>query len=136
MPQFKTIRRKVVASAASTKRTEIPAEYKTIRKKALVKEAQQITEEIPAEYSNVTETTLVKEQKIGWEQVLCKQNADATFVTSLQKKLASMDYYGGPIDGILGSQTFSAVKRYAHNNDIAYGKNFVTMSVVKALNLN
>ena len=42
-------------------------------------------------------------------------------VTELQRKLADAGYYHGPIDGIMGSRTYYALKAYRH--DHGNGKN-------------
>jgi hypothetical protein len=42
-------------------------------------------------------------------------------VAELQRKLADAGYYRGPIDGIMGSRTYYALKAYRH--DRAIGKN-------------
>ena len=48
-------------------------------------------------------------------------NNNGSNVTELQRKLADAGYYRGPIDGIMGSRTYYALKAYRH--DHANGKN-------------
>lgn len=66
---YKTIRKRVIKSPATTKRIEIPAEYETIRVKELVTDASSSSDEIPAEYKTVAVTKLVSGPEFVWHEI-------------------------------------------------------------------
>jgi len=47
-----------------------------------------------------------------------KQGSRGNDVTKVQKKLSEWGYYTGAIDGIFGSQTYSAVKAFQRKNGL------------------
>ena len=66
---FKTVRKKVLASPATTRRIEIPAEYKTVSVKELAEKAGESNMEIPAVYSSINITKKVSDAQFVWHEV-------------------------------------------------------------------
>ncbi|MEJ1464853.1 MAG: peptidoglycan-binding domain-containing protein [Candidatus Sedimenticola sp. (ex Thyasira tokunagai)] len=66
---YKTIRRKVLATPAATRRIEIPAEYKIVKVRELVEDAIESSTEIPAKYKNVAVTKKVADAHFDWHEV-------------------------------------------------------------------
>ncbi|MBO6575553.1 MAG: hypothetical protein JJ896_11170 [Rhodothermales bacterium] len=48
--EYREVTRRVLVTAATTRRVEIPAEYESVRKQVMVREPEVITREIPAQY--------------------------------------------------------------------------------------
>ncbi len=57
-------------------------------------------------------------QSLPARAAVYKQGSTGSTVTQIQTKLKSWGYYTGSIDGIYGSKTVSAVKRFQQNNGL------------------
>jgi len=66
---YKTIRKRVLQSPATTKRMEIPAKYKTVKVRELVQGPTEIKNEIPAKYTTVTGSRKVADASFVWHEV-------------------------------------------------------------------
>lgn len=142
--EYKNVERRVLKSAASTRRIEIPAEYETVRRQVMTKAPEVITREIPAvyenrrvrkittpaqerritipaEYGEVTKTEVVRESTAEWLPVLCEVNVTTATVRDLQRALKTAGHYAGPIDGIYGRLTTNGVGSYQRVNSLASG---------------
>jgi peptidoglycan hydrolase-like protein with peptidoglycan-binding domain len=67
---------------------------------------------VPAEYADVDQQVLVSPGKEYCTQILCDVNATPAKIMEIQTILQSGGFYSGPIDGILGPVTYSAVAAY------------------------
>ena len=134
--EYKTVEKRVVKRPAASREVTIPAEYDTVTVRKLVEEAKQSRRNIPEEYRTVTRTEKISDAELTWQPVLCQVNATPENVMALQRSLAGDGYLVGPIDGILGPRTISAVGRYAEQKGIAHGANYVPIEVLKALDLS
>ena len=110
--KFKTVTRTVVDQPASTRAVAIPAEYGIITKKVVKTEARTVTTAIPATHSTVTRQEEVSPSQTAWASVLCDYNATPNVVRKMQTALKDKGHYGGPIDGIIGSQTRAGIRSY------------------------
>jgi hypothetical protein len=120
--QYKTITKKVLRSPATVKEVTIPAEYSTITKKVLAEPARTEEVTIPAEYKTVNEKRLVKQGGFTrWVEIVCEQNVNNGLIRSVQQALKDRGYDPGPIDGVMGSQTRSALERYQSANGLPLG---------------
>lgn len=66
---YKTISKRKLVSAATTRRVEIPAVYKTVKVRKLVAKADQRTIEIPATYKPIRKKELVSSESFVWHEV-------------------------------------------------------------------
>lgn len=123
--KYKTITQRVVKTPAHTKRVTVPAEYKTVEVRKLVHEAYTKVTKVPAEYSIVTRRKKVEDATIKWSRVVCEYNATQELISTVQTKLKQKGYTPGPIDGILGPRTMSAVRAYSKDHDLAYSEALV-----------
>jgi len=57
-------------------------------------------------------------------------------VRALQTALADKGYYKAGVDGIFGGQTLSAAQKYALDNKLPAGSNYIPMEVVESLDLS
>ncbi len=119
--EYKTVQKRVMRTPPSTRKVIIPAEYDTIRVRKLVKPASTQTTAIPAEYETVQRRKLVGESRVEWRPVLCETNITAEIVKRIQTALDSSGFNPGRVDGVLGAETMSAVKRYQQSKGLATG---------------
>ncbi len=120
--QYKTVTKRVLVTPATTKEVVIPAEYKTITKKVLSVPASSNEVVIPAEYKTVTQR-----KKVGgggftrWVEILCDSDVTSSRIRQVQQALSDRGFNPGPIDGVLGSQTKSALQSFQEKNGLPIG---------------
>ncbi len=131
--KYRTVSKKVVVTPARTQVQTIPAVYKTIKVKALATKAQERKVVIPAEYQKITRKHKISEGHLEWRRVLCETNTSVGLISKLQSVLAAQDYEPGPVDGVYGTQTAAAVKKYQMDNGLAIGG--LTIETLKSLGL-
>jgi len=133
--EYKTVTKTVVKEPATTREVTIPAQYDTVTVTKLVSAASENRISIPAEYETVTRTTKATDERMEWRQVMCEVNMTHDNVLALQKALADKGYYRAGLDGIIGGQTLAAAQKYAIENNLPAGSNYVPVEVVKSLDL-
>jgi len=116
-----TVSRKVVKTPASVQRVEIPAKYETKRVRRLVDDAREVRTAVPAVTDTVSRRVQVTGDRYEWRSVMCQTNSSANVVMDVQRALAKAGYNPGPIDGVIGSQTMSALERYQSARNLATG---------------
>ena len=132
--EYKTIKRKVMTSPPTTRKIEIPAEYKTVSVRNVVSPAESRTVEIPATYQTVTSRKLVQDGYLEWRSILCETNMTREVITAMQSALQREGEYGGPLDGIVGPATVSAVNAYQRKQSLPSGG--ITLEMLKRLNVS
>ena len=65
----------------------------------------------------VTKTVVAPRTEVAYAAVY-KQGSRGDAVKTIQKKLKNWGYYSGPVDGIYGDKTFSAVKSFQRKNNL------------------
>ncbi len=129
--EYRTVRRQVMVKAPETRTIEIPAEYKTVRVKKMIKPPTERRVTVPATYTTVTERKLVSDGRLAWRPVLCETNTTPDVVRRLQTALDTAGYNPGPIDGIIGPRTNSAISAYQRSAGLASGQ--ITLETLKKL---
>ena len=129
----KVITKRVVDQPARVERRTIPAVTQQITKQVLVKPEEAVYQETPAQYRTVNKQQLVSPEQITWSQILCKTNANASTVKSLQNALRSKGYNPGDLDGVLGDSTYAAVYKFQKDKNLHRGQ--ITMETLRALGL-
>ena len=129
---YKTVTKRVVAKPASTKKVPIPAVYKTIKVKKLIKPASTVKTTIPAQYQMVTKRVKVSDAVLKWQPILCQTNINTNIVKELQRALGK--HYKGPIDGIYGPLTKAAVRSYQKSKGLPTGA--LTLQTLKSLGVS
>ena len=120
--KYKTVTRKVVDREASVVEVPIDAVYKTIATKVLVSPATTREETIPAVYKDVKERHLVSKGTFSvWTEILCASQTTSSKVRKVQRALKARGYNPGPIDGVLGIQTQTALKQFQNDNGLPLG---------------
>lgn len=131
---YKTVTRQVLRTPASTQRVEIPAEYKTVSVRKLVEPASHREIEIPAQLSTVSKRVKLQDETLEWRQVLCETNMTRDIVVKVQTALRDAGYHPGPIDGIMGRYTLSAVDKYQAAKGLERGG--LTLKTLESLSLS
>lgn len=119
--EYKTLRKRVLKTPPATRKITIPAEYKTVKVRRLVKPAQSRTTEIPAEYETVSQRKMVTDGRVEWRPVLCRTNMTPDMVRRIQTALQKAGFNPGPIDGIIGRETLAAVKAFQQSRGLPTG---------------
>jgi len=134
--EYRTVSKRVVKTPATTREVTIPAEYDTIQVTKLAAPAREQRIEIPAEFGVVTRTEKVSDANVEWRQVVCEVNLTRPNVIELQRALADKGYYKVGVDGIIGPQTLTAAQRYAADNNLPSGSNYIPVEVIESLDLD
>jgi hypothetical protein len=152
--EFKTIRKRVLKSPATTREVEAPPEYMTITREVLVRPETTHRVKEPAEhkvvqvkkiiqpprkriipveptYEMVTKTVVDEPGGIAWRRVLCETNIAPDLMSRIQQALARQGFDPGPVDGIMGPQTMAAIQAYQGVNDLAVGG--LTLEMMESL---
>jgi outer membrane murein-binding lipoprotein Lpp len=134
---YRTIDKQVLVKKASTRTVEIaPAVYETVKQKKLKTPATTRKVDIPAAYEIVTRNQKIRDEKSEWVPVLCQNNnTTPENVTALQSALKERGFYNCKVDGIIGNCTMDAVNRFAAEEGLWRGNDFVTMEVISRLGL-
>ncbi len=132
--EYKTVKRKVMTSPPTTRKIEIPAEYKTVTVRNVVTPAQSRSVEIPATYQTVASRKLVQDSYLEWRSILCETNMTREVITAMQSALKREGEYAGPIDGIVGPATVSAISAYQRKQSLPRGG--ITLEMLQRLNVS
>jgi len=130
----KKITRRVVDQPARVEKKVIPAVKSTITKKVLETPEKIVYAETPAKFRTVTNEVVVSAAQAKWDKILCQTNANTQNVQALQRALQRSGYNPGPIDGVLGYQTYQAVDKFQRTKGLNRGE--ITYETLSALGLN
>jgi len=129
--KYKMIEKRVVVQNAQTKSIALPCVYKTIKVKELVSPASTREVKIPAKYKIINKKVKTADSTLTWQAVLCKTNFTRPRVMMVQRALRAKGFNPGPIDGIVGRKTRSAMTRFQKANNLATGA--FTIRTLRAL---
>ncbi|WP_205944638.1 peptidoglycan-binding domain-containing protein [Pelagibius litoralis] len=129
--EYRTITKTVIDQPARTQSVKVPAEYSSVQVRKLLEPSQEKRMAIPARYQSVSVTEKVDDGRMEWRPILCETNTTPGVVTRIQSALATKGYSPGPVDGVLGPQTMSAVNAFQQANNMSSGQ--LTIETVKAL---
>jgi len=133
--EYKTVTKKVVSVPATVKEVVIPAEYKTITKRVLASPASTETVSIPAEYKTVSDRRLVRAGGFTrWVEIVCASDMNSDLIRRVQRALNDRGYDAGPVDGILGTRTKSALQSYQEKSGLPVGN--LNRETVESLGLS
>lgn len=134
--EYKTVTKRIVKTPATTREITIPAQYDTVQVTKLVAPAAEKRIAIPATYDVVTRNEQASGEGMEWRQVMCEVNMTKSNVMALQRALETRGYYKASVDGVIGNQTLSAARKFAVDNNLPAGSNYVAVEVIKKLNLS
>jgi len=130
---YKTIKKKVVAKPAVSKKVITPEKYTTVRVRTVIKAASFKTITVPAEY---TEIRVEKERTKGfakWMPMVCEEAMVPSLVRKVQKALKYQGYYSGEVDGNWGYKEKSAVRAYQKAKGLSVSK--LSIETMKSLGI-
>lgn len=133
---YGTVEKVVVKTPAQTREIVIPAEYKMVAKTVMTEPARTREIVIPAEFEERTVQEKVSDASIEWRPVLCRVNMTRENVSALQSALKVKGHGTRcDVDGMIGPCTMRAAQQFAIANGLSWGKNYVTMDVIRELGL-
>jgi hypothetical protein len=129
--QYRVVKKHILITPASTRKVMVPGEYETMQVKQLVEPARfkRIVE--PAQYQEIKKRVKVKDGRVEWQPVLCETNVSTTIIRSIQQALKQANYNPGPVDGVLGAQTTTAIEAYQQDRGLPVGN--LTLKTLEAL---
>ncbi|CAN2039738.1 Peptidoglycan binding-like domain-containing protein [Candidatus Magnetomoraceae bacterium gMMP-15] len=119
---YKILKKRVLVKPTTVKEIEIPAKYKVVKVKKMISPNIKKVISIPAEYQIIKKKIKVSGGKMEWRRVLCDTNVTIDVVARLQKALLKAGCQPGPIDSVIGWRTMRAVKAYQKKNNLATGR--------------
>jgi len=132
---YKTVSKQVIDQPARVEEMPIEAEYKTVSKKVLVSPESTREEVIPAEYTSVSEKRLVSEGGYTvWTEILCAERTTSTKVANVQRALNAAGYNAGSADGVMGTNTQTALKQFQTDKGLPIGN--LNLETLKALGVS
>ena len=131
---YKTVKKRVMVEAPKTRKVTIPAVYRSQVINELVQSAREKRIKIPATYQQVTKRKQVSEGRIEWRPILCETNTTTGVVSRLQVALQRAGHNPGRVDGVLGSETMSAVTSYQRSKGLPSGR--LTIETLKSLGVS
>jgi len=99
----------------------------------LVREAREQRVEIPAEYQTVSRWVKTSDGHMEWREIVCETNMGGDLVKRMQVALRDAGHNPGPIDGIIGSETITALNGFQRAQSLPVGG--VTYESLDALGL-
>ncbi len=133
-PRYETSTEQMLKTAASTRIETNPAQFETVTVRNVVTPARSRTVEIPATYQTVTGRKLVKDGYLEWRSILCETNMTREVITAMQSALTREGEYTGPLDGIVGPATVTAVNTYQRKHSLPSGG--ITLEMLKRLKVS
>ena len=110
----------------------VPAEYLAVASKVLISDPSE--DGAPARFQTVTKHVKVSDDHMTMKEVLCQTDMTENRIKEIQRALSLGGYDAGPIDGVLGPQTMSAVKEFQKEHGLIVA-NHLTIETVKTLGL-
>ncbi len=133
--QYETITKRVISEPSKVVEIPVDAQYKNVPTKVLVSPESVSEVAIPAKYKTVNERRLVKKGGYSvWTEILCAAKTSSSTVRGVQRALEAKGYTVGPIDGVMGLQTQTALKQFQTDNGLPIGN--LNLETLKALGIN
>lgn len=134
--EYKSVAKTVVVTPAHTREVSVPAQYTTVRTLKMVKPGESHEVTIPAEYETITKRVKTSDESLEWRGVVCDADLTTDFVKELQAALVKEGYFDSEIDGLYQHRTQKGINRFANNNGLPSGSDFITLEVANALGLS
>ena len=132
---YKTVKRRVVDTKATTKTVEIPAKYANVTVTEEITPSSERRIAIPAKYTTVTSRKLVKDGQMDWREILCETNTTTARVAQIQRALKTEGFDPGPIDGDIGASTMKAVNAFQRAKSLPVDR-YLNVATVRALGVS
>ena len=157
LAEYQTVKKTVLKTPETTRSVPVPAEYADREVTKLVKPSTTVSKvvpvdyerevmtqvqpasekrvPVPAEYETVEQKVQVSPAAEYCTQILCDVNATPDKMSEIQKALQAAGFYTGPIDGVMGPNTMTAVTAYQQSKDLR-ADGYISVETVKALGIS
>ena len=115
---YKKVPKRVVAKPAISRKVKTPPRYTTVKIKKLIQPPSEKRVAIPARYKTVTKKKKIAEGYAKWIPIVCKTSINGTMIREVQRALKDKGFYSGPIDGVWGAASKSAIRAYQRANGL------------------
>lgn len=120
--RYKTVKKRIIDQPSRVEEVPYEAKYRTVSSRKMISPETVREEVIPAVYKTKTERRLVaKGGYTVWTEILCESKTTSSTVRSLQNALLAAGYDPGPIDGVMGIKTQTAMKQYQTDKSLPVG---------------
>lgn len=131
--EYDIVRKRVMVTPPRQRIVQIPATYKTVKVRKMVSPPREHKIAIPAEYQTITRTEMVNDGHMEWRKILCETNVTPEMVKEIQSALMKSGHDPGPIDGVIGHRTGSAIQSYQKEKNL--GRGSLTYETIRHLGL-
>lgn len=131
---YKEVKKRVMVEGPKMVKRTIPAEYKAVKVRKILQPGEERKIEIPALYQTVTSRVKASDSVLEWRSILCETNTTGDVVRGLQRALLAAGHNPGPIDGVIGHETLAAVKAYQQEKNLAVGR--LTIETIRSLGVS
>ena len=118
---YKTLPQRVLVSPEKVVKKSVPAKTKLVRVKKVIEPATEKRVLVQPKFKTVNKRVVMRKSFSEWRPILCNTNASRSSIKQIQNRLRQSGYYKGPIDGLYGRQTSTAVTKYQARNNLASG---------------
>lgn len=132
---YDTIEKRVIATPPTTRKVAVPAVYKDITVTTEATPAKERRIKVPAKYATVTKRKLVKEGMMDWREILCDTNITRDRIGSIQRALKAAGHNPGKIDGVIGADTMRAVNAFQRQKGLPVDE-YLNIATVRALGVS
>ena len=132
--KYISVSKEVLVDRGGVEEIPVPAEFKNIPTVELAVPARTETQAHAPKTEIVERTVLRAPEKYEWVEVLCDTNATTASMSSIQQALADRGFYKGPIDGIMGPMTMTALGDFQSSVGLPH-QGYITMDTLSALGL-
>lgn len=112
---------KVMVERPRRRIRRIPAVTRTFRVLREIDPMRTDRTRIPATYQTVFETVKAGEGRLEWRPILCETSIDIDTIRDVQRALSARGFEPGPIDGVMGPLTRSALAAFQRSEGLAQG---------------
>ena len=131
-PVYRTITRQILVDRGGVQEIPVPGKVANLTVQELVQSAGQRSIALPPRHRKVARRVLVQPEQYKWIRVLCKTNATPAAISRVQTELQQYGYYHGPVDGQLGLSTETAVRNYQQAVGIPHA-GYLSLDTINAL---
>ena len=130
---YKTVKKKIVATPASSKKVITPEKYTIVKIRKVSKAASFKTITVPAEFEEIR---IEKERTTGfakWTPMVCESAMVPSLVKKVKKALKFQGYYSGEINGDWSFEAKNAVREYQKAKGLSVSK--LSIETMKSLGI-
>lgn len=117
----KRVKVRVMVEPPRQRVVQIPPKTQTMRVLEEVRPLRTTRERIEPIFETVMQTVPATPGRVEWVPILCESNARPGLIRDIQRALRARGFDPGPIDGVIGSRTLSALQSFQRSNNLPEG---------------